>query len=247
MDVRMPDGRVIRNVPDGVTRSELTRRLAKMDGGGDTPQPASYVDDSSMLSKVRDATGNSEVLRSVGVAGGLMAEGITFLPQLPLHIINAVAAASGSEARVMTLGDVLNKLGAAQPRDELEQGVANVGRAVSSVGGGVGAGKILEQGVNQTAQRIGQVLQKSPGMQTASALTGGTAAEVARQKGYGPVGQTVAGMAGALAPPVASAGGSALTRGLYRGGESGRQKVEQNIRDFEQSRSEEHTSELQSR
>jgi len=31
MDVRMPDGRVIRNVPDGVTRSELTRRLAKMD------------------------------------------------------------------------------------------------------------------------------------------------------------------------------------------------------------------------
>ena len=231
----MPDGRVIRNVPDGVTRSELTRRLAKMDGGGDAPQPAPYVDDSSMLSKVRDATGNSEVLRSVGVAGGLMAEGITFLPQLPLHIINAVAAASGLEARAMTLGDVLNKLGAAQPRDELEQGVANVGRAVASVGGGVVAGKILEQGVNQTAQRIGQVLQSSPGMQTASALTGGTSAEVARQKGYGPVGQTVAGMAGALAPPLASAGGSALTRGLYRGGESGRQKVEQNIRDFEQS------------
>jgi len=117
----------------------------------------------------------------------------------------------------MTLGDVLNKLGAAQPRDDFEQGVANVGRAVSSVGGGVGAGKILEQGVNQTAQRIGQVLQKSPGTQTAAALTGGTAAEVAGQKGYGPVVQTAAGFAGGVAGGLGADAAVSATQAVGRG------------------------------
>jgi len=37
MDVRMPDGTIIRNVPEGITQSELSRRLGLMQGGGGLP------------------------------------------------------------------------------------------------------------------------------------------------------------------------------------------------------------------
>lgn len=63
--------------------------------------------------------------------------------------------------------------------------------------------------------------------------SGGTSAELAKEAGYGPGVQAVAGLAGSLLPAAAQAGASELTRRLARGGEAGRQRVAANLETFE--------------
>lgn len=64
-------------------------------------------------------------------------------------------------------------------------------------------------------------------------VSGANAAQYAAENDAGPTGQLIAGTAGALAPGAARAGAASAVRGLVRGGEAGRQRMEQNIQTFE--------------
>lgn len=65
-----------------------------------------------------------------------------------------------------------------------------------------------------------------------SGITGAEASQVAREAGASPGVQMAAGLAGGIAPSAVRAGAAASTKQILRGGEQGRQQVEQNIETF---------------
>lgn len=93
-----------------------------------------------------------------------------------------------------------------------------------------GAGQLMQRTANPVTARVGQILSQSPAMQAGSVASGSVASNVAEDRGAGPVGQTVAGVAGSLAPGAGALSLQAAGRGMVRGG--GGQAVQENIDSF---------------
>ena len=71
MDVRLPNGRIIKNVPDDITRQELDAKLKANDISFDVPPPVEPILQPKQL---KDGEG-SDLLRGIGTykdqAGGI--------------------------------------------------------------------------------------------------------------------------------------------------------------------------------
>jgi len=113
-----------------------------------------------------------------------------------------------------------------QPRNATERVTNAIVRNLGGATTGIGVGNAIT-GV------VGSALAANPGQQLAASVTGAGAQQIAAEKGAGPIGQTVAGVAGALAPSVGSAALSGIARGAVRGGEAGRQAMADNIQAFQ--------------
>jgi hypothetical protein len=110
-----------------------------------------------------------------------------------------------------------------------------MGDLVSGAGaamGSMGMGSVAAQSANPVVSRVGTTLASNPVLQTVSGATGGTSAGVTREMGGGPLAQFAAGIVGAALPQGMAAATPELTRRAFRGGEAGRQALEQNIDDF---------------
>lgn len=132
------------------------------------------------------------------------------------------------------LGNVMDQAGVAQPETPTERVVQDAATGVAAAASGVGLGQALSTASGPITKALGSALAAAPGAQVVSGATGGGAAGIARESGAGPVGQGIAGVAGALAPTVAPFAAGAAARGVLRGGEAGRQQVADNIATFEQ-------------
>jgi hypothetical protein len=82
--------------------------------------------------------------------------------------------------------------------------------------------------------RVGQFFSANPITQVVGTVTGTGAASATREVGGSQGQQLAAGLIGGLSPAVVTSGGSAALRGAIRGGEAGRQTVQENIRRFDQ-------------
>jgi hypothetical protein len=224
MNVEMPDGTVIEDVPDGITRSELMRRYKKM-----TPQ----------------RTATQEPLRQLGLAARQVVEGAAGVPAIFANALGAAAnlgagvpglpwsrpaarpTLSGlitgqppSEPRLGTdaqgaVSGLLDRAGLPKEETDLERGLGAVSRAVAGGGAGIRAAAAVPG-------EVSKVMTASPGMQLLSNATGAGAAEIARQSDVGPAGQLVAGLAGGFAPSAVQGTLAASTRGILRtAGEKG--------------------------
>lgn len=144
-----------------------------------------------------------------------------------------------------TLGDALGLPKAQTSGDRVlgDVGEALTGTALTLGGGGaLTAGRAVAPTLAQAApapraiatlgERAGELLAAQPALQVASNLGGSTAAGVTRESGGGAGAQAVAGLLGGLAPSAALTGAQSGVRGLMRGGEAGRQQLEQAIDDF---------------
>lgn len=144
-----------------------------------------------------------------------------------------------------TLGDALGLPKAQTSGDRVlgDVGEALTGTALTLGGGGaLTAGRAVAPTLAQAApapraiatlgERAGELLAAQPALQVASTLGGSTAAGVTRESGGGAGAQAVAGLLGGLAPSAALTGAQSGVRGLMRGGEAGRQQLEQAIDDF---------------
>ncbi|WP_423173073.1 MULTISPECIES: hypothetical protein [unclassified Stenotrophomonas maltophilia group] len=144
-----------------------------------------------------------------------------------------------------TLGDALGLPKAQTSGDRVlgEVGEALTGTALTLGGGGaLTAGRAVAPTLAQAApapraiatlgERAGELLAAQPALQVASTLGGSTATGVTRESGGGAGAQAVAGLLGGLAPSAALTGAQSGVRGLMRGGEAGRQQLEQAIDDF---------------
>lgn len=114
-----------------------------------------------------------------------------------------------------------DSLGLPQPQGDLEQGVGNASRAL--VGTGLSAGAGLAAGAPQLAAQ--------PLMQALGTMSGAGAQDIAKEAGAGPGVQAVAGLVGGLAPNAGTMAANG-TRLALRGGEQGRQALENSIKEF---------------
>lgn len=173
--------------------------------------------------------------RGAGLAARTIAQLGTDIVMLPGDVVvGLVNTALGthvttpSESRDYTL----DKLGLPTPETTTEK-VVNL--ASRGAGGAAGLAKLAAKAAPSVGRVASDVLETIGGQQGRQAIAGATgsaSAEVAREAGAGPVGQTVAGLAGGMAPSLATTTAAATTRGLLRGGEQGRQRVAENLETF---------------
>ena len=120
----------------------------------------------------------------------------------------------GQEAQPAIQGNsgayVANKLGLPSPENPTERVVGDITSTMAS-SGGLGAGaRALSTVAPKAALPILEWLQANQGTQAISSAGGGAGTGIARESGAGPVGQTAAGLAGAIAAPLGVSGAKAI-------------------------------------
>jgi hypothetical protein len=139
----------------------------------------------------------------------------------PIVAIPRLAANLGVEVANRTFGTEIPKVPGItpkvlQPQNTAERFSTAVTGGVSGALGTIGVGQQLANSANQATQGVGQVLASNPTLQAAQAVTGATSGQAAAEAGLGPVGQTVASLAGSLAPSVAASAVNKVATGLTR-------------------------------
>lgn len=190
--------------------------------GGQRVQTEPEADFSGVSSRVipqPPRTLSQDVGRELGLGGRSVIQGLYNVAGLAFDpLAYAYQSVTGrpqasSSQRGEKLADVL---GLPRPETTSERIGGDVTSALTGVGGGIGAARQLAQRAPGFASQIGQALSARPGAQVAGATLGPAASGVTREAGGGPVAQTAAGLAGALAPsarPVAAAGLSGALAG----------------------------------
>lgn len=137
--------------------------------------------------------------RQLGLTGRYITEGAAGIADLLASPIRAgINVLAPEEYQIPTLTEQAQRLPFPQPQTGLEKTVAGASKAL--VGTGLTAGLAgIAQPVSQAGRAIQTGLASNLPTQAAAATGGGTSAELAREAGFGPVGQTAFGLAGGLA------------------------------------------------
>ncbi len=157
-----------------------------------------------------------EAVRQLGLTARYLAEGAAAIPAVVGDAANAAVnlgirgVSRFSGANIPELGSVteavsggLTRLGLPQPETGAERVVGDIGRAMSSAGGFVGSAGRLAQAAPQAMQGTLRMLTSAPATQLQAAAGAGAGGGLAREAGFGPVGQIVSSVAGGLAVPAA--------------------------------------------
>lgn len=167
------------------------------------------------------------VARQVGLTARAGLRGLASIPAMV-----GDAAGMRSSAAVEGLSDLMHL---PRPENATERVSQDVASGMAGGGGMIGLGRMMYNSASSVASRVGDLLKSQPLLQTISNITGPGAASVTREAGGGPGAELVAGVVGAVAPGAAGSGTPEVIRRLMRGGEEGRQVVEQNLKTFQSS------------
>ena len=187
-----------------------------------------------------DRTVAQKLGRGVGLAARDVAEGVAGIAGIvtdPIGAgVNVVSEALGgpqlsSQSLRADTSAALTRAGLPQPETDAESAVSRINQVVTGGGGFIGLGRSLAANAPGIARSVGQTLASQPALQGASAASSGAAMELVPEDAN-PLLKAGAGIAGALAPSAVTAGIPALTRGVLRGGETGRQAVADTVDDF---------------
>jgi len=221
MDVRLPDGTLIQNVPEGTTKAELVAKLQR--NGYNVP--AEWMQDSKADSKPEGTTQNNTLASQAGL---FARSGIKAVASLPAMFVDAVGGVA-NKAQDLALGEgrgirfqqqlpqldrLLTQMGLPQPDTPTQrivsQGVETGLGALTGAGLSNQAGKLTSGTTREVFNRLGA----DPLMQTVAGAGSGMAGQQAAENGAGFGGQMASsvlggvGAAGALG--AARAGASAL-------------------------------------
>jgi hypothetical protein len=178
----------------------------------------------------------AQVARAVGRT---VRAGVQGAAAFPLSIYDAGASAiEGATGIPQTkygpkLKQALTSMGLPEAENANERIAEDVAGGMAGAGGMVKAGQLISRGGNALVSKIGELLSTAPATQVVAGGTGPGAAGVVREAGGGPGAQLAAGVAGSLVPTVGPTLLAEGARRLVRGGETGRQRVAQNIETFE--------------
>jgi hypothetical protein len=123
------------------------------------------------------------IARQVGLTARYGMEGLGQVADIvgsPLNMLINRATGSQLGTPSQSMSNFANLLGLPQPQTGFERGIANVTRAVAGIPAMGGAGGLLQQAPNLTAQVVGRGLAAQPIAQAAGATVGTGAAEIAR-------------------------------------------------------------------
>ena len=135
-----------------------------------------------------------------GAAAGVAAVGAAQFIGDPL--VDSVNSLFGTKFTKPTeaLNQLMDMAGLAKPESQAGQMAEKVAAGVSGGVAGVGAARSVAAGAapGSLTQGVAQTMAAAPVSQIVAGGTGAGGAELARQSGAGPIGQTVAGLAGGL-------------------------------------------------
>lgn len=92
----------------------------------------------------------------------------------------------------------LTQLGVPKPDTSAERIVEAASRGVGEAAGGVGIGRTMMQAARPTVRAIGASMAEQPVQQIASGVGAEVASQAAKEAGYGPAGQLLAGLGGGI-------------------------------------------------
>ena len=219
MDVKLPDGTIIQNVPDGTTKADL---VAKLKSNGMAvpsewlaPAPQQQASQ-SVGTGIRDIPRQIGLTARYGIEGlGRMADVVTepvrqFVVNPLARLVGAPEAASSGDA-ASTLAD---KIGLPSPQTADERVVGDAARMVAGAGGMAGATGAAARGVSGVAQNVLQNLAARPGVQAVGAATSGLAGGSVREAGGGDAEQFAASLAGGVGGGIAADKLAGAARGV---------------------------------
>ena len=125
------------------------------------------------------------IARQVGLTARYGMEGLGQVADIvgsPLNMLINRATGSQLGTPSQSMSNFATLLGLPQPQTGFERGIANVTRAVAGIPAMGGAGGLLQQAPNLTAQVVGRGLAAQPIAQAAGATVGTGAAEIARNQ-----------------------------------------------------------------
>jgi len=231
MDVRLPDGTIIKNVPDGTTKADLVAKLQRngMAVPADWLQPSTQPEQNKSI--VQQIGGEMrQVPRQLGLT---VRHGITGLAGLadvvtePIRVgvVNPVARLFGApevnESTSQAVTRYADAAGLPTPQNETERVVADASKMVaSSIGTGAAAARAATKAVNPVTKVVLNQMAARPGVQAVGAATSGASGGAVREAGGDEWEQfgasLLGGVAGGLAADkltsAAKVAGNAITR-----------------------------------
>jgi len=201
MDVRLPDGTVIKGVPDGTTRADI---VAKLKGNG-MAVPAEWL--APTPAAVSTGSAIRDIPRQVGLTARYGLEGLgqavdPFTEPLRRMVVNPIARSVGlPEARPVSeeASRLATLVGLPQPQGANERVIGDAARMVAGAGGLAGAAGAAGRATAGTTQNVLQTLAANPGTQVAGAAGAGLSGGSVREAGGSPVEQVIASLAGGIA------------------------------------------------
>lgn len=187
MDVQLPDGTMLRGVPDGTSKADLMAKLSA--NGYDTAKLEPAV---SAGKAINQTTGS--IPRQLGLAARYEIEGLADASQLVTEPLRYVTdRLTGNVGKTKPMGalasDAADWLGLPSPETPTERTVAGASKLVAGTGATMGLGQLAQRG-GQMAQEIGKFFTQQPVTQLAAAAGSGLAGGASKEAG-GSTGQQV--------------------------------------------------------
>lgn len=180
MDVRMPDGTIVKNVPDNITQEELLSRYEASKQGPSMGQQAG---------------------RQAGLTGRSLIQGALAVPDMLTAPMRALGnRLLPNDMQMQPAGQAAaNMLGLPTPESGSERAAQSGVEALSGFGAPYLAAKMSSPSgpIGKGIQSLATML---PGQQAAGALGASQGSSLAEQLGAGQLGQTIAGVAGGVLP-----------------------------------------------
>jgi hypothetical protein len=221
MDVRLPDGTIIQNVPDGTTKADL---VSKLQANG-MAVPADWLGTAKPERSASAGVGDAlrDIPRQLALTGRYGLEAVAGTADMLAAPIRAGMNAFGANIQPSsaTVSQLADKAGVT-PRNADERVIGDASRAVGSLMTLGGAANAATRNAGPVAQRVGSMLTANAGAQGVGAATAGAAGGSVREAGGGPVEQFIAalvggvggGMAANKVTGLAESGVNALKRAL---------------------------------
>jgi hypothetical protein len=206
MDVRLPDGTLIKDVPDGTTKAELASKL-KANGMAvpaewlaSAPQkPASVSAGEGLRSLPRQLIG---LPLRYGIEGAMAIPGM--LVDAGTGTLNALADAAGLgggrfQQSGVALSNALTRIGLPEPQNADERVIGDATRTMAGAGGlAIGAKTVAANLAPGAAKTAATSMAARPVVQMAGGATAGGAGGSVREAGGGPFEQFAASLAGGI-------------------------------------------------
>jgi hypothetical protein len=211
MDVRLPDGTIIQNVPDGTTKADL---VSKLKGNG-MAVPSEWLQAAPAQQPVQEAgkslnRGLSDIPRQIGLTARYALEGPAQAAQIFTEPVAGLMRSAGIQTK--PLGEIAAGLadtfGLPKPETSQERVVGDATRLLAGTGGMLGASRAVSQ-LPGMVGTVGAGMAANPTAQLTSAVGAGTMGGLSREGGGNEMQQAgaalIGGVAGGMVPGAANA------------------------------------------
>ncbi len=206
MDVRLPDGTILRGVPEGTTKADIVKKLQ----ANGAAVPAEWLA-AAPAASVQAGRGLMEIPRQIGLTARYGIEGLGQVAEIGTEPIRAGLQAVGVPKMAPT-GQVAARfadaIGLPSPETADERTVGTATRLVAGAGGMAGAANKAAQTATGTAKAVYQALATAPGQQAVGAGAAGLAGGSVREAGGSDGMQFAAALAAGLSAPLLMMGGA---------------------------------------